>query len=60
MSNFGMIVAIIASAFMAFGIADYYDQPHNWYLFLLMVLTGFFIHLVILILKTENDEEEET
>lgn len=59
MSNFGMIVAIFVSAFMAFGIADYYDQPHNWYLFLLMVLTGFFIHIVILILKSGNDEKEE-
>lgn len=60
MNNFGMIVAILVSAFMALGIADYYDQPHNWYLFLLMVLTGFFIHIVILILKTEIDEENET
>ncbi|MFJ7954099.1 hypothetical protein ACIQZG_21585 [Lysinibacillus sp. NPDC096418] len=59
MSHLGMIVAILVSAFMAFGIADYYNQPHNWYLFLLIVLTGFFIHIVILILKSGNDEEKE-
>lgn len=59
MNTFGMFVAILASAFMAFGIADYYDQPHNWYLFLLIVLVGFFIHTVILILKSGNDEEKE-
>ena len=59
MNTFGMFVAIFASALMAFGIADYYDQPHSWYLFLLMVLTGFFIHTVILIVKSEFDEENE-
>ena len=59
MNTFGMFVAIFASAFMALGIADYYDQPHSWYLFLLMVLTGFFIQIIILILKSEIDEEKE-
>lgn len=59
MNIFGMCVAILVSAFMAIGIADYYDQPHNWYLFLLMVLAGFFIHIVILIVRSEVDEEKE-
>lgn len=59
MNIFGMCVAIFVSAFMAIGIADYYDQPHNWYLFLLMVLAGFFIHIVILIVRSEVDEEKE-
>lgn len=59
MNTFGMFIAIVASAFMAVGIADYYDQPHNWYLFLLMVLTGFFIHIIILIVKSEIEEENE-
>lgn len=53
----GMFIAIFASAFIAFSIADYYEQPHNWYLFLLMVLTGFFIHTVILILELDINEE---
>ncbi|KOS66521.1 membrane protein [Lysinibacillus contaminans] len=58
MNTFGIFIAIFTSAFIALGIADYYDQPHNWYLFLLMVLTGVFIHIIILILKADIDEEE--
>jgi len=44
MRIFSMFVAIIISAFLAVGIAEYYHQPYNWYLVFLMVLTGFFIH----------------
>lgn len=59
MRIFSVFVAIIASAFMAIGIAEYYHQPYNWYLIFLMVLSGFFIHTIILILESENGEEEE-
>lgn len=59
MNTFGMFVAIVSSAFMAMAIADYYEQPHNWYLFLLMVLTGCFIHIIIQIIQSEIDEEKE-
>ncbi|EON73940.1 hypothetical protein [Lysinibacillus sphaericus] len=53
----GMFVAIFVSAFIAIGIAEYYHQPYSWYLIILMVLTGFFIHTIILILESENGEE---
>ncbi|MEY9974419.1 hypothetical protein ABH966_004830 [Lysinibacillus sp. RC46] len=59
MHSFGTFVAIIISAFMAVGIAEYYHQPYNWYLVFLMILTGFFIHTIILILESENSEENE-
>lgn len=54
-----MFVAIFISAFMAVGIAEYYHQPYNWYLVFLMILTGFFIHTIILIFEAENAEENE-
>ncbi|MFJ7731286.1 hypothetical protein ACIQXF_05255 [Lysinibacillus sp. NPDC097231] len=59
MRIFGMFVAIIVSAFIATGIAEYYHQPYNWYLVFLMILTGFFIHTIILILESETSEENE-
>ena len=57
MNTFGMFLAIVASAFMAIGIADYYEQPYDWYLFFLMVLIGCFIHIIIQIVQSEMDEE---
>ncbi|AHN20447.1 hypothetical protein EYB33_03215 [Lysinibacillus sphaericus] len=59
MRIFGMFVAIIASAFMAVGIAEYYDQPYDWYLVFFMILIGFFIHTIILIVESEYSEENE-
>lgn len=59
MNIFGMFVAIFAGAFMAIAIADYYDQPYDGYLFLLMILAGFFIQIVIFIVRSEIDEEKE-
>ncbi|MGE7091299.1 hypothetical protein ACQKII_07490 [Lysinibacillus sp. NPDC048646] len=54
-----MFVAIFVSAFMAIGIAEYYQQPYNWDIIILMVLTAFFIHIIILFLESENGEENE-
>ncbi len=54
-----MFVAIIVSALTAVGIAELYHQPYNWYLVFLMILTGFFIHTIILILESEASEENE-
>ncbi|MGG2052912.1 hypothetical protein ABFY48_00835 [Lysinibacillus pakistanensis] len=59
MRIFGMFVAIIVSALTAVGIAELYHQPYNWYLVFLMILTGFFIHTIILILESEASEENE-
>lgn len=53
-----MIVVILLTAVVAFGVADFYGQPLNWYLFILMVLTGFFIHTIIAILQTKDDIED--
>jgi|GEM_PF-392564 len=59
MRIFSMFVAIIASAFMAVGIAEYYEQPYDWYLVFLMILFAFFIHAIILIVESEYSEENE-
>lgn len=55
----GMIVVILITAVVAFGVADFYQQPLDWYLFIIMVLVGFFIHTVISILKTKEEDIEE-
>lgn len=54
-----MIVVILFTAVVAFGVADFYNQPLNWYLFILMVLVGFFIHTIISILQTEDEDIED-
>ncbi|QDQ01219.1 hypothetical protein FOH38_12565 [Lysinibacillus fusiformis] len=59
MRFFSMFVAIIISAFLAIGIAEYYQQPYDWNIIILMVFTGFFIHIIILFLESENGEENE-
>lgn len=59
MRIFSMFVVIIVSAFMAVGIAEYYNQPYDWYLVFVMILIGFFIHTIILIIESENSEEHE-
>jgi len=59
MRIFSMFVAIIVSAFLAVGIAEYYNQPYDWYLVFVMILIGFFIHTIILIIESENSEEHE-
>ena len=50
-----MIITIIVSAIVAFVVGDFYGQPLHWYLFILIILTGFFINTVILILEMEED-----
>ncbi|MEK5230637.1 hypothetical protein MHB42_02580 [Lysinibacillus sp. FSL K6-0232] len=54
-----IVIAITISAFLAVGIAEYYHQPYDWYLIFLMVLFGFFIHIIVLILESEKSEENE-
>ena len=51
----GVWIGILLSAILSFFIGDYYGQPLHWYLFILMVITGFFINTVILILKTRDE-----
>ena len=51
----GMWMAILVSAIVAFIVGDLYDQPLHWYLFILIVVIGFFIHTVILILKVKDE-----
>lgn len=50
-----MMLTIIITAIMAFIVGDFYGQPLHWYLFILIVLTGFFVNIVILILEVEED-----
>jgi len=49
------LVGILLSAVLAFLVGSFYGQPLHWYLFILIIVVGFFIHTIILILKV-NDE----
>ena len=51
----GVWVGILLSAIVSFIIGDFYGQPLNWYLFIILLVVGLFINTVILILKTEDD-----
>lgn len=50
----GIWVAIVLSAIVAFIVGDFYGQPLHWYLFILIVIVGFFIQIIILILKVKD------
>ena len=52
----GIVFVILFTAVLAFGVADLYEQPLNWYLFILIVLIGFFIHTVVSILQIKDDD----
>lgn len=48
-------IAILLSAIVSFIVGDLYGQPLHWYLFILIVMVGFFIHTIILILKVKDE-----
>lgn len=52
----GVWVGILLSAVLAFLVGDFYGQPLHWYLFILIIVVGFFIHTVILILKVKDEK----
>ena len=54
----GIWFAILFSAVLAFVVGHMYGQPLHWYLFIIMLITGFFINTVILILKSKDDPVE--
>jgi len=54
----GIWFSIIISAIISFIIASVYEQPLHWYLFIIMVVIGFFINTIIIILKTKEEQEK--
>lgn len=50
-------IAVVLSALLSFGVAKFFDQPLDWYLFILILFIGFFINTVILILKYNEEHE---
>lgn len=53
--KFGVWIGIVISALMSFAVATYYKQPIHWYLLIVLVVTGLFIHTIILILKLQDE-----
>ncbi|MDM5246311.1 hypothetical protein [Lysinibacillus sp. G4S2] len=52
----GVWIGILLSAVLAFLVGDFYGQPLHWYLFILIIVVGFFINTVILILKVKDEK----
>lgn len=48
-------MVILFSAIVAFIVGGLHGQPLHWYLFILLVIVGFFIHIIILILKVKDE-----
>jgi len=51
----GPWIAIVISAVLAFIVGTFFQQPLHWYLFILILVIGFFINTIILILKSNDD-----
>ena len=51
----GIWIGMVVSLIVAFIIGNFYGQELNWYLFILMLVIGAFINIVILILKTKDE-----
>ncbi|MEK4629995.1 hypothetical protein MKZ17_17435 [Solibacillus sp. FSL R7-0682] len=51
----GVWFGIIFSAILSFGVAAFYKQPLHWFLFIILIVIGFFINTIILILKLPDD-----
>lgn len=55
--QWGMVIVIFVTAFVAFWLGVYSGQPLDWFLYIVLVAIGFFIHTVILVLKTDPEQE---
>lgn len=53
--NIGVWLGIFISALLSFIVAEFYEQPIHWYLFILLIVIGLFIHTIIIILKLQDD-----
>jgi len=51
----GVWFGILLSAVLAFLLGDFYGQPLHWYLFILIIIIGFFINTIILILRVKDE-----
>ncbi len=51
----GVWFGILLSAVLAFLLGEFYGQPLHWYLFILIIVIGFFINTIILILKVKDE-----
>ena len=49
--QWGTWIVVILSAIISFVIGNMLNEPLYWYLFILIVFTGFFINTVAIILK---------
>ncbi|MEG0258344.1 MAG: hypothetical protein RR595_08100 [Lysinibacillus sp.] len=55
----GIWLGILLSATIAFLVGKFFDQPLHWYLFVVIVIVGFFINTIIIILKAKEKKHDE-
>ncbi|MCH7320512.1 hypothetical protein LZ480_01325 [Solibacillus sp. MA9] len=48
-------IGMIISAILSFAIAAFFGEPLNWYLLVLLIVTGLYINTIIIILKLKDD-----
>jgi len=51
----GVWVGILLSAVLAFLLGNICGQPLHWYLFIVIIVVGFFINTIIIILKVKDE-----
>lgn len=59
MKLLGTIIMIIATAILAFVIADFLGVYIHWYMLILLICAGLFIQLIIFILQTGEVQDLE-
>lgn len=55
--QWSIIVVIAATAFVAFWFGIYSGEPLDWFLYIVLVAIGLFIHTVILVLRTDDEQQ---
>ncbi|MER1984281.1 MAG: hypothetical protein ABS949_13860 [Solibacillus sp.] len=54
--QWSMVVVIALTAFAAFWFGVYSGEPLDWFLYIVLVAIGLFIHTVILVLRTDDEQ----
>lgn len=55
--QWGMVLVIALTAFVAFWFGIYSGEPLDWFLYIVLVAIGLFIHTVLLVVRTDDSQE---
>lgn len=51
-----MVLVIALTALIAFWFGIYSGEPLDWFLYIVLIAIGLFIHTVILVLRTDDEQ----